>query len=172
MRACNGYTTEDLNSLVGMKEKPCICFLMIWEQVWDICNCYNSIPGSHLVHCWKRNSISNSLFLPFAIYLSNCFGVLWSGLVMLMTWVSLIALRSHSQFLKFAKRTDHRRNQPWDICIGLPYALGLVTVCQHMIPSKSSKCLIHNRIGPYASIVVMSTEYTIDRTRCNYVCFN
>ena len=63
----NDHTTEDLSSLVGMKEKPCICFLMIWEQVWDFCNCYNSIPGSHLVQCWKMNYISNSVFLPFGI---------------------------------------------------------------------------------------------------------
>ena len=39
-------------------------------------------------------------------------------------------------------------------------------------PSKPYKCLIHHLIGPYASIVVMATEYTLNRTWCNYVCFN
>ena len=35
--------------------------------------------------------------------------------------------------------------------------------------SKLYKCLIHHFIGPYASIVVMTTEYTLNRTWCNYV---
>ena len=34
--------------------------------------------------------------------------------------------------------------------------------------AKSYKCLKNYFIGPYASIVV-ATEYTLDRTWCNYV---
>ena len=39
-------------------------------------------------------------------------------------------------------------------------------------PSKPYNCLIHHLIDPYASIVVMATEYTLERTWFNYVYFN